>query len=76
MKKLKGMKSNFSSLENKKLVNMGSIQGGGSNRSAASNAVGADCSDTDYYTDDSSGNWSYKGRLTVCGPYSEGIAAN
>lgn len=68
MKKLKGMKNNFSSLENKKLVNLGSIQGGQSSRSAASNAVGADCSDSDYYTDDDSGNWSWKHRLIVCNP--------
>lgn len=74
MKKLKGMKGNFSSLENKKLSNLKFIKGGESNRSAPSFAVGADCSDTDYYTDDSSGNWTYKSRLTVCGPYSEGIA--
>lgn len=74
MKKLKGMKNNFSSLENKKLVNLGSIQGGQSSRSAASNAVGGDCSDTDYYNDDASGNWTYCCRLIVCGPYPESIA--
>ncbi|AZA86942.1 grasp-with-spasm system A modified peptide [Chryseobacterium shandongense] len=69
MKKLKGMKKSFSSLENRKLINLGTIQGGQSNRSAPSNAVGQDCSDTDYYTDDASGNWQYKARLIACGPY-------
>lgn len=69
MKKLTGMKRDFSSLENKKLSNLKLIKGGESNRSSPSNAAGADCSDTDYYTDDASGNWTYKSRLIVCGPY-------
>lgn len=76
MKKLNGMKRDFSSLENKKLVNLGAIQGGQSNRSAPSNAAGQDCSDTDYYTDDSSGNWSFKSRLIICGPYSASFNLN
>ncbi|GEN75153.1 grasp-with-spasm system A modified peptide [Chryseobacterium hagamense] len=64
MKKLKGLKNNFSSLENKKLKNLNLIQGGKlpgtSTRSAASGAQGA--TDVDYYSDDSSGNWTYVGR--------------
>jgi putative peptide modification target (TIGR04139 family) len=64
MKKVKGLKNNFSSLENKKLKNLTSIQGGklpgSSTRTAASNAQGA--SDVDHYSDDSTGNWTYVGR--------------
>lgn len=68
MKKVKGLKKNFSSLENKKLKNLTSIQGGklpgaGSSRSAQSNAVGTGHYDIDYYNDDAaSGTWVYNGR--------------
>lgn len=62
MKKLTGMKKNFSSLENKKLVDLKSIQGGaGSASMETSNAWGAG-SDTDYYSD-ASGSWVWMGRL-------------
>ncbi|MCW3159931.1 grasp-with-spasm system A modified peptide [Chryseobacterium oryctis] len=64
MKKLKGMKSNFSSLENKKLENLQSVKGGSaSSRKSPSNAGGA--VDQDYYTDDGSGNWKWVGRHTL-----------
>lgn len=68
MKKLQGMKSSFSSLENKKLKNLQAISGGSaSNRNAPSHYTTQQGSvdDTDYYTDDSPGNWKYKGRLLV-----------
>jgi len=74
MKTLKGMKKNFSSLENKRLENMGVVRGGESTRSSPSQAVGENCSDTDYHTDAIEGNWDYKGRLIACGPYPDGIA--
>lgn len=64
MKKLSGMKKNFSSLENKKLGDLQSIQGGiggGSASKETSNAWGAG-SDTDYYSD-ASGSWVWMGRL-------------
>lgn len=65
MKKLKKMK-NFSSLENKMLKDLKSVQGGlaiggGSSRSAGSNAGGN--SDTDYYFDASPGVWTYGYRV-------------
>jgi putative peptide modification target (TIGR04139 family) len=66
MKKLTGMKKNFSSLENKKLGDLKSIQGGigggVSAKSAGSNAFGAN-SDIDYYTDATPGTWVWAGRL-------------
>ncbi|NIF07407.1 TIGR04139 family peptide modification target [Chryseobacterium sp. Tr-659] len=64
MKKLKGMKRNFSSLENKKLNDVRSIVGGnGSSYSIKSNLVNSDgCTDTDYYNDDG----SYKTRGWLC----------
>ncbi|MDV7698419.1 grasp-with-spasm system A modified peptide [Chryseobacterium soli] len=70
MKKLTGMKNNFSSLENKKMKNLQSITGGAtSNRNAASGYMSSEgpVTDTDYYTDDVSGVWNYKSRtkLTV-----------
>jgi putative peptide modification target (TIGR04139 family) len=64
MKKLTGMKKNFSSLENKKLVDLKSIQGGIGGGSASvenSNAFGAN-SDLDYYSD-ASGSWKWVGRV-------------
>jgi putative peptide modification target (TIGR04139 family) len=70
MKTLKGMKKGFSSLENKKLENLKSIQGGIavdalSTRMAKSNvydSVGG--GDSDYYSDSTSGEWKYEGRLS------------
>ncbi|GEN70586.1 TIGR04139 family peptide modification target [Chryseobacterium lathyri] len=51
MKKLNGMK-NFSSLENKKLKNLQSIQGGDdSARTSSQTECGNNCSDTTYYKD-------------------------
>lgn len=69
MKNLKGMKSTFSSLENKKLRNLCTIRGGeDSVRTAPSNAVGEGCADEDVYTDagGTRDNWQYKARLTAC----------
>ncbi len=68
MKKLIGMKKNFSSLENKKLKDLKSIQGGlmaaGSSRKSPSNAGGQ--WDQDYYTDNNTaGEWVYAGRHTL-----------
>jgi|GEM_PF-1334069 len=68
MKKLTGMKKSFSSLENKRLQNLKAITGGaGSSRSSRSGYIdnGAQVTDTDYYSDDTSGNWTYKGRHTL-----------
>jgi putative peptide modification target (TIGR04139 family) len=64
MKKLVGMKKNFSSLENKKLKDLKSIVGGGGSSYAIKcNLVNsAGCSDTDYYNDDG----SYKSRGWLC----------
>lgn len=64
MKKLTGMKNNFSSLENKKLSDLKSILGGGaSSYSIKCNLVNSDgCTDTDYYNDDG----SYKSRGWLC----------
>jgi putative peptide modification target (TIGR04139 family) len=65
MKKLTGMKKNFSSLENKKLGDLKSIQGGigrGSASSETSHAYGPG-SDVDYYTDGQSGVWVWAGRV-------------
>ncbi len=66
MKKLTGMKKNFSSLENKKLVDLKSIKGGiipesGSASVENSNAFGTN-SDLDYYSD-ASGAWVHVGRV-------------
>lgn len=65
MKKLTGMKKNFSSLENKKLVDLKSINGGnvagGSASVENSNAFGTN-SDLDYYSD-ASGTWTHVGRV-------------
>lgn len=65
MKKLTGMKKNFSSLENKKLVDIKSINGGrlegGSSSVENSNAFGTN-SDLYYYSD-ASGTWKHVGRL-------------
>jgi len=62
MKKLTGMKKNFSSLENKKLGDLKSIKGGGNSASVEnSNAFGAN-SDLDYYSD-ASGTWRHVGRV-------------
>lgn len=69
MKKLTGMKSNFSSLENKKMKDLKSIQGGlaaGTTKVITSNVPsGPDCTESDHYND----NGGYIGRLEVCGPY-------
>ena len=67
MKKLIGMEKNFSSLENRKLNDLKSIQGGlaetGSSRKSPSNAGGQ--WDQDYYTDNTAGQWVYAGRHTL-----------
>ncbi|MEJ5052428.1 TIGR04139 family peptide modification target [Chryseobacterium culicis] len=64
MKKLNGMKSNFSSLENKKLKDLKTIQGGSYN--VKSNvSVGEGCEEYDTYT---SPGGAYIGRITVCSP--------
>jgi len=67
MKKLIGMKKNFSSLENKKLNDLKTVKGGllagGSSRKAPSNAGGN--YDQDYYTDDTAGEWTWVGRHTL-----------
>lgn len=61
MKKLTGMKSSFSSLENKKLKNLKSIQGGTYN--VKSNVdVGENCVEYDTY--DSPGG-KYRGRVLI-----------
>ncbi|KPE50185.1 grasp-with-spasm system A modified peptide [Chryseobacterium indologenes] len=69
MKKLQGMKSSFSSLENKKLRNLQVITGGtASSRNAPSEYPTPQgvVQDTDYYTDnDSPGKWKYKSRLII-----------
>lgn len=75
MKKLKGMKNNFSLLENKKLENLQSVKGGfASSRKSESNAGGN--YDQDYYTDDTAGEWKWKGRhsLTVGNLEPDGVA--
>ncbi|WP_370899167.1 TIGR04139 family peptide modification target [Chryseobacterium gossypii] len=52
MKKLTGMKSNFSSLENKKMKNLQFIQGGDQTSQCQESTVcGSSCADTAYYTD-------------------------
>lgn len=53
MKKLQGMKSSFSSLENKKLKNLQAITGGGAtnDRTSSQTECGSNCSDTAYYKD-------------------------
>lgn len=62
MKKLTGMKKNFSSLENKKLVDLKSVQGGKKAiRSNVSNAQG--CVEFDYYNED--GSYDTRGWLCV-----------
>jgi len=68
MKKLQGMKSSFSSLENKKLKNLQAITGGSaSNRNSPSHYTTpqGDVHDTDFYTDDVAGEWKYKGRTKL-----------
>ncbi|KMQ67430.1 hypothetical protein ACM39_13405 [Chryseobacterium sp. FH2] len=64
MKKLTGMKKNFSSLENKQLKDLKTIQGGTCNIQSNVN-VGENCVEYDVY--DSPGG-GYKGRITTCGP--------
>ncbi|KFF07971.1 TIGR04139 family peptide modification target [Chryseobacterium luteum] len=52
MKKLQGMKNGFSSLENKKMNNLGTITGGsGTSRTSNQTLCGPNCSDTEYYKD-------------------------
>ncbi|MDR6460853.1 putative peptide modification target (TIGR04139 family) [Chryseobacterium vietnamense] len=64
MKKLNGMKRDFSSLENKKLKNLKTIQGGTYN--VKSNiSVGEGCEEYDTYTGPGG---TYIGRITVCNP--------
>lgn len=68
MKKLNGMKGDFSSLENKRLKNLQAISGGAaSSRSASSGYNGPDgpVYDVDYYTDAVEGTWKYSRRLSV-----------
>ncbi|WP_294287300.1 grasp-with-spasm system A modified peptide [uncultured Chryseobacterium sp.] len=69
MKKLTGMKKNFSSLENRRLKNLQFITGGAaSSRNSPSgykDANGDNVADTDYYSDDTAGNWKYKGRHSL-----------
>lgn len=72
------MKKNFSSLENKKLKDLKTIQGGlhagggSSVRKADSNAGGE--LDSDYYTDATAGVWKWDHRLYVGELVSEGPA--
>lgn len=70
MKKLTGMKKNFSSLENKKLVDLKSIKGGLAQSVAAVDSTSMEKSnvydsvgggDNDYYSD-TDGVWKYEGR--------------
>ncbi|SMO87813.1 putative peptide modification target, TIGR04139 family [Chryseobacterium rhizoplanae] len=64
MKKLNGMKGGFSSLENKKLKDLKTIQGGSYN--VQSNvSVGEGCIEYDTYTEPGG---KYIGRITVCSP--------
>lgn len=69
MKKLQGMKSSFSSLENKKLKNLQAIKGGSaSSRNSPSKYTTPQGTvyDTDFYTDNNTpGTWDYKGRTSV-----------
>ncbi|WP_394674236.1 hypothetical protein [uncultured Chryseobacterium sp.] len=69
MKKLIGMKKNFSSLENKRLQNLKAITGGAaSSRNSPSGYIdpnGDNISDVDHYSDETSGNWTYKGRHSL-----------
>ncbi|MGK6343708.1 TIGR04139 family peptide modification target [Chryseobacterium sp. DT-3] len=52
MKKLQGMKNGFSSLENKKMNNLGTIIGGSeTSRTSSQTLCGNNCSDTEYYKD-------------------------
>ncbi|UTX48147.1 TIGR04139 family peptide modification target [Chryseobacterium sp. MA9] len=52
MKKLNGMKRNFSSLENKKMKNLQNIHGGADTaRTSEPTQCGNNCSDTAYYKD-------------------------
>lgn len=64
MKKLTGTKNNFSSLENKRLADLKSIQGG--NYAIRSNTPTAEgCVEYDYYTGPG-GTGTYVGRGTLC----------
>ncbi|MEC3877804.1 TIGR04139 family peptide modification target [Chryseobacterium salviniae] len=51
MKKLTGMKSNFSSLENKKLENLQVVQGGGGTAINYVNTNKGDCPDKETWKD-------------------------
>jgi putative peptide modification target (TIGR04139 family) len=62
MKKLIGIKKDFSLFENKEMKNLQSIVGGGSQQSIESNVAAAGCAECDKYTD----SGSYIGRITVC----------
>ena len=70
MKKLIGMKKSFSSLENKRLTDLKSIQGGLMAGSGTYNVlsnvnVGENCVEYDTYA---SPGGKYLGRITTCGP--------
>jgi putative peptide modification target (TIGR04139 family) len=62
MKKLIGIKNDFSLFENKEMKNLQSIVGGGSQCSIESNVAAAGCAECDKYSD--SGQYMY--RVTVC----------
>ena len=68
MKKLTGMKSNFSSFENKKMKSLQSIKGGSaSSRNSPSEywQNGQHVLDTDKYTDATAGEWKYGTRIVM-----------
>ena len=70
MKKLSGMKKNISSLENKKLMDLKSINGGLSGDGLygikSNVSFGEGCVEYDYYTG-ANGTWTYWGRaVTGC----------
>lgn len=71
MKKLIGIKKDFSLFENKEMKNLQSIVGGGGTQtSIESNVAEPGTYEADKYTDEG----TYIGRVTV-GPISEGITA-
>jgi putative peptide modification target (TIGR04139 family) len=69
MKKLNGMKGDFSSFENKKLTDLSVIKGGklpGGSPGIVSNVyVGEGCTETDYYSGPN-GTGVYLGRIIDC----------
>jgi len=63
MKKLIGIKKDFSLFENKEMKNLQSIVGGGGSQvSVESNVAAAGCSECDKYSD----SGSYIARVEVC----------